>query len=194
MHALPDELRQPQSTTNFLIPKTPATFTKSNRHLRRYAKLSPSFLWPLHSHRFVFHECYPVNPLAFGDHPTTRKAHGGVYSRVASMIMNCIVKKRISKIELDMMLMKLGSDNSMKKVIKDMDTATFNSISTKMMTPKFDDISTYMKTIIAAGELLEAELNDWEHANLHQLSTFTAPALNMCNQWFLGCRQSELYN
>ncbi|CDH53408.1 predicted protein [Lichtheimia corymbifera JMRC:FSU:9682] len=100
------------------------------------------------------------------------------------MIMKCICKKRISKIELDMMLTKLGSDNSMKKVIKDMDTVTFNSISTKTMTPDFDDISNYMKTIIAAGKLLEAELKDRDHANLNQLATFTDPVVDICNAGF----------
>ncbi|KAJ8657323.1 hypothetical protein O0I10_006876 [Lichtheimia ornata] len=181
---LPHELRQSQSSTHILIRKTPATFTRSNRHLRQYAKSSSSFLWSLHSHRFVSQECYPVNPLAFGDHPITRKGRGGASSRVASMIMKCISKKRISKNELDMMLMKLASDSSMKKVIKGRDTVTFNSISKKMMTPEFDDINTYMKTIIAAGELLEGELNDREHASLRQLSTFTAPVVNICNAGF----------
>ena len=65
-----------------------------------------------------------------------------------------------------------------------MDTITFHNIATKVS--ESSDINRYMKTIIAAAELLEAELDNHDNTivTLHHLPTFTTPILNIWNSGF----------
>lgn len=98
--ALSAEAEIADDNFRILIPFCQQPFLQTTRHLRNYCKYGASLEWSFCSEQFFYNNFSPCHPTTYDNHPTRAGCAPNTAS-IISIILRCIVNRRITKDEID---------------------------------------------------------------------------------------------